>query len=135
MPLTDELPPGLKTALRSLAEQAGRDPDSYIIDTLQEHVEHRSGASLHLTETETDLLRQISQGLPSATWQLYHELTAKRRAETLTPEEHSKLIGLSDEVEAWNVRRLELLIELSRRRGVPVPVLMEQLGLSMPEDA
>lgn len=133
MPLADELPSELKTALQSLAEQEGRDPDRYIIDTLQEHVDHR--ADTPSANSESELLRQISQGLPVATWQRSHELTARRRAETLTPDEQEELIALSDEIEGWNVRRLELLIELSRLRGVPVRVLMEQMGLRPPRDA
>jgi hypothetical protein len=81
------------------------------------------------------LLEKINEGLSAQTWQRYHELKAKRDAATLTPEEHAELIVLSDAIEAWNVRRLELVAELARLREVPFPELVRQLGLIPASDA
>jgi len=49
-------------------------------------------------------------------WERYHELQAKREAERLTPEEHAERIDLTDQIEGWNVRRLELSQQLAARR-------------------
>lgn len=88
-----------------------------------------------LPPTEAALLERINQGFPVEFWEQYRRLTQKRRAEALTPAERQSLIGLTDQIEAANVRRLEHLVELARLRGMPLPALMDQLGLSGPPDA
>ena len=75
------------------------------------------------------MLQKINQGLPEATWQEYQFLIAKRRAESLTPEEHTRLIALSDTIEEAHVERMTLLAELARRRQTPLKMLMGQLGI------
>lgn len=135
MSLTLELPPKLEAALRALARQAGHDPDSYIVHTLEEHVQRQANLSPRLPVHEADLLLEINRGLPPALWQRYHELVGKRRAETLTPVEQEELIALSDQIEIWNARRLELLLELSRQRGVPFQELAKEMGLTAPSEA
>jgi len=45
-----------------------------------------------LPKEEAKLLQKINQGLPPDVQQRYDKLTAKRRAETLTPEEHQELL-------------------------------------------
>src|SRR5204862_264103 len=85
---------------RSGAARAGQDADTFIRNALEERVrrgESPSGASpLRLSAVEADLLQKINQGLPPEVWERYHELVGKRRAETLTPDEYTDLIGLSD---------------------------------------
>jgi hypothetical protein len=83
---------------------------------------------------ESELLRAIYQGLPSSMARRFDELCAKRRCETLTPEEHTELLGLSDDVEKREARRLEALIALADIRHLPLTVLMEQLGLATLSD-
>jgi len=61
-----------------------------------------------------------------------NELIAKRRAETLTPDEHAALIALSDQIEDLNARRVECLAELARLRQLSLSELMQQLGLKLP---
>ena len=53
-------------------------------------------------------------------------------SQTLTPDEHQELMELTDEVELWNARRIELVAELARRRGVSLATMMDQLGLTVP---
>lgn len=86
-----------------------------------------------MVSDETTLLQKINQGLPLATWQRYHELVAKRRAETPTPEEHAGLIALSNQIEEAHARRMEYLVELARLRQISLEALMEQLGIKTPE--
>lgn len=85
-----------------------------------------------LPPLEAELLQQINRGLPEETQHRYNELRAKVQAETLTPEEHQELLALVDVVEQGDVDRLHHLIELSQLRQVPLPVLMEQLGIQTP---
>ncbi len=62
-------------------------------------------------------------------WQEYQDLIAKRRAQTLTPEEHARLIALSDTIEEAHVERMMSVAELARRRQLPLTTLMKQLGI------
>jgi hypothetical protein len=79
---------------------------------------------------ESELLLAINQGLPSSLARRLEVLSKKRRRETLTPDEHRELLGLGDEVEQREARRLEALVELAAIRQVPLTVLMGQLGLA-----
>jgi hypothetical protein len=136
MTLTVELPPELEAQLRAEAARAGQDPDTFIRSTLQERLRpsnHRPQAlPPHLKRSEAELLQKINQGLPSELWERYHELVARRRAETLTPEEHARLIEVSDQIEAANARRIALLVELAGLRQTTLEALMDQLGIKSP---
>jgi len=46
----------------------------------------RKATRLH--QSESDLLEQISQGIPDSTQQRYVELSNKLRDQTITPDEH-----------------------------------------------
>jgi hypothetical protein len=135
MTLTIDLPPELEAQLREEAARAGLDADTFIRNTLEERVRqvrNYTTAPPHLSRAEAELLQRINVGLPPAVWQRYHELVAKRRAETLTPEEHTVLITLSDQIEAANARRIEHLVELARLRQTSLEALMDQLGIIAP---
>jgi uncharacterized protein YydD (DUF2326 family) len=85
-----------------------------------------------LPEEEARLLEKINQGLPPDVQQRYDELTAKRRAETLTPEEHEELLDLIDRIEQADAERVQALAELAQRRGVSITTLMAELGIRRP---
>lgn len=78
------------------------------------------------------VLQQINQGLPAETWERHHHLVAKRRAESLTPEEYQESISLTNEVELRHAQRLELVAELARLRKIPFAQMMDELGLTQP---
>jgi len=86
-----------------------------------------------LPEEEAALLEKINQGLPPDVQHRYDEITAKRRAETLTPEEHRELLALIDRVEQADAERVQVLSELAQRRNVSVTALMAELGIHPPE--
>jgi hypothetical protein len=88
-----------------------------------------------LPEKEAELLEQINRGLPPATQARYEELNARLHANRLTSEEHQELLGLVDQVELADAKRLKHLIELAQVRGVPLDALMCQLGIERPADA
>ncbi len=82
-----------------------------------------------LSTAETDLLRQINQGLPESTRLRFHVLKEKRDAATLTPVEYEELLTLIEQVETRDVERLQALTELAAIRNISVRQLMHQLGL------
>lgn len=57
---------------------------------------------------------------------------AKRQAEILTPEEHSELLHLTEQIEKLQAQRMEYLAELARLRGTSLTALMKNLGIQMP---
>jgi len=85
-----------------------------------------------LSQPEAELLQQINQTLPTDIQHRYTELKAKQHAETLTPAEHQELLTLIDRVEQADGDRLQHLIELAQLRQVPLPDLMQQLGIQPP---
>lgn len=80
-----------------------------------------------MSKDETELLLQINQGVPPDIQQRYHELIAKRRSETLTSDEYSELLRLTDTVESLEAKRVESLAELAIHRQTSIAALMEQL--------
>lgn len=88
-----------------------------------------------LPQEEAGLLEQINQGLSPEAQQRYDALTAKRRAETLTSEEHQELLTLIDRIERADAERAQSLSELARLRKVSVTTLMAALGIRPPDYA
>lgn len=93
----------------------------------------RSAPSLPARETE--LLLKINQGLPEQDTHRYQALMGKRRAGTLTPEEHRELLRLTDMAEAIQAERVRNLSELARLRRTSVSAVMDELGLQPAENA
>lgn len=85
-----------------------------------------------LSRQETNLLLKINEGLPTDFKKRYDQLVRKRRKATLTEDEHSELIKLSDEIEIKNAKRIEYLLELARIRNKPLEVLMAELEIKQP---
>jgi hypothetical protein len=132
MTITLEITPELEEVLRRSAQRAGLPPDDYVLRVLQERLGTGERLPPHLPQEETELLEQINRGLPPETWARYQALKEKRDARTLSPEEHSELLALTNEVELWNARRLELVLALARLRQVPLRAMMDELGLTPP---
>lgn len=85
-----------------------------------------------LPRVESELLLKINQGVPSDIQKRYNELIAKRQAETLTSDEYQELLRLTQQVEEFEVRRVEYLAELARLRGTSLTTLMENLEIRPP---
>jgi hypothetical protein len=86
----------------------------------------------HLSREESALLLKINQPIPDELQQRYDALIAKRRAETLTPEEHAELLCLTNRVERAEAERVEALGALSQLRGLSFSELMHALGIEQP---
>ena len=85
-----------------------------------------------VSQEEAQLLEKINEGLSPAVQQRYDELTAKRRAEILTPEEYQELLALIDRNELADAERIQALTELAQLRRVPILSLMAELGIGPP---
>ena len=85
-------------------------------------------------QTETELLRQIKQGLPEHVRGRYEELIRRRQDQTLTPEEHAELLRLTDEAEMLEASRAQALVQLAQLRQKPVAAVMSDLGIPAPAD-
>jgi len=86
-------------------------------------------ASEHITLSETELLALTGRPFPAALQRRFDDLIARRQAENLTTDEHRELLQLTDQVELYNVERLEHLVALARMRGVSLTRLMNDLGI------
>ena len=82
-----------------------------------------------LPRREAELLMSVNRTLPPESRARYRRLTAKRRAEELTPAEHRDLLRLSDDLGLLNAERVKSLLVLAGLRQTTVPVLMDSLGL------
>lgn len=126
-----DIQPELEASLCTESAKAGLDENAFILRAVQEHLglSRRAKKPSHLPQDEARLLEQINQGLPEAVWQEYSHLVSLRRAETLSPEEHTRLIALSDQIEEAHLQRMTHLAELAKRRQIPIQTLMQQLGI------
>lgn len=91
---------------------------------------HRKAPSL--SQSETELLLKINQGVPHHLQLRYDELIASRRAEILTPEEQRELLELTTQIEAIEAKRIEDMAELARLRRTTLTSLMKELGIHPP---
>jgi|SoiMetStandDraft_2_1073263.scaffolds.fasta_scaffold897169_1 hypothetical protein len=87
-----------------------------------------------VTQGEAALLLHINSPLPEDVQRRFDELIGKRDAETLDDEEYAELLRLTQQVEAFDVARLEALAQLASLRGVTLPELMRQLEIRPPAD-
>jgi hypothetical protein len=131
--ITLEITPELERQLREEAARQGLEPNHFILNALAERLRPAALPAIpHLSELETELLQQINLGLSAQRWEQYHAWVAKRRAETLTPDEQTALITLSDEIEQANAHRIRALIKLAELRGQTLAEVMQALGINPP---
>lgn len=78
---------------------------------------------------ESEMLLKINQPISTGLQHRYDELIARRDERTLTAEEYSELLHLTDQVESLEAERVKHLIELAKLRQVSLDEVMRQLGL------
>lgn len=80
---------------------------------------------------EAALLAQVeaNSGLPDAEQRRYQVLQRKMQEEALSERELAEVQGLTQQLEAMNVRRLETLVALAERRGASLRGLMTEIGM------
>ena len=121
-----DLPPEMESKMYEVAQAEGLDVPTLVRETMAARLREYNPAR-RLTERE--LVEQINRGFSEEFWARFRELVAKRRAETMTPEEQQEAIGMTDRTEARAVERLQCLLELSARRGRSVQQLMTEMGI------
>lgn len=115
---------------RQVASQSERRVEDVLIEWLdREAVKPQTETLPH---AEAELLQRINIGFSEEWWKRYHALVAKRRAETLAPNEHQELMTLTDQLENANARRIANLIELAKLRNSSLDALMRDLDISAP---
>jgi hypothetical protein len=90
MIITIEIAPGLEQQLRQEAARVGLAPEAYIIKAVQERLTQtspRRRPAPHLSPEKAQLLSNINFSLSPTEWERYHALVARRKAETLSPDE------------------------------------------------
>lgn len=128
MTITLTMPPQLEARLRDEAAREGVDAGTLVLRTLEQQFGDSAGSASY-SNREAELLVRIGSGPLEPVWMRYHQLSAKRDAETLTQEEHAELVALSEAIEAADVTRLEHMVELAKLRGVDLRTLRAQLGI------
>ena len=88
-----------------------------------------------LSDTESELLIKINEGVPNTVQHRYDELIAKRNESMLKDMEYGELLQLTDQMELADARRLKHLIELANIRNKPLTLLMNELGITPSEYA
>ncbi len=85
-----------------------------------------------LPKRDKFLLRKINESvLADDVLQRYIELQEKMETTVLIEAEHQELLLLVEKDEKIRNKRFQYLIELSQIRSIPLPELMQQLGLKL----
>jgi tRNA/tmRNA/rRNA uracil-C5-methylase (TrmA/RlmC/RlmD family) len=123
-----ELSEEIAEQAREAAQHVGIDLPTFVREAVEERLRQNAPANTALL-TDTELIHQITKGLPESFWQHYAELRRKLTSTIITETEHAELIALSDQKEAHDVERLRNLIELSKRRQTTVDNLIQEMGI------
>jgi len=111
-----DLPDEQYQALITLADQQGISPEMLAERWLSER-------------QERELINRINVPLAEAVQQRYRFLISQRQKGVLTAEEHAEMLALIDQVEAFDARRVELLIALAQLQHKPFDTVVAELGI------
>lgn len=117
--------------LQAAAQLNSAELEKFVIEAIALRA-HRQ--SENLSAQESELLLKINRGIAAKTQKRFDELVAKRRNETLTPEEHRELLRLTDKIEKADAKRIEILSELARVRGKTFDEIVTELGIGRAEN-
>jgi hypothetical protein len=119
----------VKQLLKAVEQMPQRELDQFVESVVALRAGQRAP---RLSPKESDLLVKINQGVPADLQGRYDELIAKRRESALTEAEYDELLRLTEQVEAFDVKRVEYLAELARSRKTTLRALMKDLGIKTP---
>ena len=97
-------------------------------DDLDSLVAHAQSIRLRFTDEEK-LLTLVNQRLPPDEMQHLHMLSQKLEDETISESENAELLMLVQKNKELDAQRVEALVALAHKRGVPVKQLVEDLQL------
>lgn len=106
------------------------DLDEFIAQALQIRARRIAPA---FSKNEADLLFQIGQGLPPRIWRRYEALNQIKDNRNLSESEQSEMLDLSQQIEQYSFRRLQLMSQLANLRKVSLQNIADQLGVGMPK--
>jgi hypothetical protein len=138
MTLNIEITSDLEHQLQQAADQAGISPDAYVLRLLERNLVNSLGGDIAATESprenrlnhhESELFQTINHSLANIDWQHYETLLTKRDAQTLSANEQTELIAMSDQIELANGDRIQALAELAKIRNTNIQALMIELDL------
>lgn len=130
MSLVLQINPSLEKRMRQNAIQKGIDLSQFIVQILELNFPEEKSKPKTIAEHEAQLLQKIELAIPIETWERYHILRAKRQNETIIASEIAEYTAITQKIEAANVQRLAVLIELAKIRKVSLDEVMNQLGLT-----
>lgn len=128
MTIALDLPPDVEARLRHRAAAEGIDPASLAVRVLGETL-----AKEPSLRSEAELLREINVGFGPASWDRLRSLAERCQSGLLSDSEQQEYLTLADQLEEADARRMELIVELAKRRGESVERVVQSLGLSMKE--
>lgn len=118
MPLVLDLPPDMETQLRDEAFRLGVGAEEWARDTLLRRLRRApSRRSTAPTSAERETLSKLNAELPADFWRRYNGLREKG-SEVWSETERQEFVQLNDRMEAWNVRRLQVVRQIADGRGV-----------------
>jgi len=119
----------LEELLKAAAQLSTRELEHFVARILALRAQR---AAPSLAKEEARLLGKINRGLPPTDQRRYDELTAKRKAEALSSEEHRELLDMIDRIEQADAERVRALASLAQLRDVSLEALMDDLGIHAP---
>lgn len=134
MSLVLHINPSLEKRVRQNALKKGVDLGQFIVQFLELNFPEEKPKPPVVSKKESLLLEEINSFIPVETWERYHFLRAKRTNETISTSESAEYDAINQQIEAATVKRLTLLIELSKIRNISLDELMQQLGLTTNDD-
>jgi hypothetical protein len=134
MSLVLQINPSLEKRVRQNALQKGVDLGQFIVQFLELNFPEEKPKPQVLSKRESVLLEEIDAFIPIETWESYHFFRGKRNNGTINALESADYDAVNQQIEAATVKRLKLLIELSKIRKISLDELMLQLGLTTTDD-
>lgn len=125
MPLTVMLPSDEYSKLHKRASRRGMTPEDYLRTIALDKLNPRRASDYLLTKEEKKTIATLNDELTRDFWSRYYELQELARTE-ISDVEHEELMRLLDKAEEWNVRRLTLLMEMAKQRGIDMTTFMRR---------
>ncbi len=116
--------------LQTVEQLPSQELDEFVMQVLQVRA-HRQ--TPNLTEAESELFSIINQGPSNEFREELNHLVLKRQSLEISEPELAQLIEMTEQMELWNVERIQALVKLGELRNRSLSEIMQDLGLNPPE--
>lgn len=134
MPITLELSPDVEKDLREEAMRRNIGVETlastYFAQSWTRSRRRKHLASDTLTLEEQQTIARLNAELPRTFWSRYNALQEKIHQRTITDEEGRELSTLIEQSEEWNIRRIEAISVMAKKRGIRWTDFMQRFGIS-----